>query len=110
MKISRLAVTLVAAVASCGAGGRQQNALVALRAGYAAFPGTIDGACALAASRCTRCHTIDRVLLARVESRAHWHYYVERMRRQPQSGISLDEGETISRCLIYRSFDAERTP
>ena len=110
MKTSSLAAVLVAAVASCGAGGRQQNALDALRSGYAAFPETIDGACALAAARCTRCHTIDRVLLARVESREHWRYYVDRMRRQPQSGISLDEGETITRCLIYRSFDAEHTP
>ena len=62
--------------------------------------------CALAESRCTRCHTIDRVLAARVESPAHWQAYVHRMRLQAQSGILPDEEAPITRCLVFRSFGA----
>lgn len=110
MTTRTFAVVLLTAVASCGAGGHQMGALDALTNGYAPFPSDVEDACRLAASRCTRCHSIDRVILARVESPEHWHNYVERMRRQPQSGISMDDGEVITRCLVFRSFDAERAP
>jgi hypothetical protein len=73
----------------------------------AAPPGAspeIESACRLAAARCTRCHTVDRVLFAKVESPRHWEWYVTRMRRQPQSGITEEEGSTIVRCLVARSF------
>ena len=60
--------------------------------------------CALAETRCTRCHTIDRILNARVNSPNHWRAYVHRMRLQPQSGILPDEEAPILRCLVYRSF------
>ena len=63
--------------------------------------------CALAENRCTRCHTIDRVLSARVDSPTHWQAYVHRMRLQPQSGILPDEERPILGCLVYRSFGAE---
>ncbi len=107
---TRSAIVVLAAAASCGAGGRQQHALGALTEGLAPFPAEIEAACELAASRCTRCHTIDRVLLARVESPQHWHLYVERMRRQPGSGFSEAEGHTITRCLVHRSFEAVTLP
>src|SRR5512146_54280 len=54
--------------------------------------------CALAESRCTRCHTIDRILNARIDSPRHWEAYVHRMRLQPQSGILPDEEAPILRC------------
>jgi hypothetical protein len=60
--------------------------------------------CALAESRCTRCHTVDRILNARVDSPSHWRDYVHRMRLQPQSGILPDEESPILHCLVYRSF------
>jgi hypothetical protein len=44
------------------------------------------------------------VLVARVESPAHWGRYVERMRRQPGSGISAADGATITTCLVHRTF------
>ena len=62
--------------------------------------------CALAESRCTHCHTVDRVLNMRVEAPLHWQAYVHRMRLQPQSGILPDEEAPILRCLVYRSFGA----
>jgi hypothetical protein len=67
-------------------------------------PVDVQQGCALAEKRCTRCHTIDRVLGARIDSPAHWQEYVHRMRLQPQSGISSDEESRIARCLVYRSF------
>ena len=70
-------------------------------------PVDIRMGCALAENRCTRCHTIDRVLNARVDSPTHWQAYVHRMRLQPQSGILPDEEPPIMRCLVYRSFGAE---
>ena len=69
-------------------------------------PLEIRTGCALAESRCTRCHAIDRVLNARVDSPAHWQQYVRRMRLQPQSGILPDEEDPIARCLVFRSFGA----
>ena len=70
----------------------------------AGAPPDITAACELAAHRCTQCHPIDRVLLARVESPRHWAYYVRRMRRQPHSGISEEDERVILRCLVARSF------
>jgi hypothetical protein len=69
-------------------------------------PVDVQQGCALAEKRCTRCHTIDRVLGAHIDSPALWKEYVHRMRLQPQSGISSDEERGIARCLVYRSFGA----
>ncbi len=60
--------------------------------------------CALAQSRCTHCHSADRIVELHVESPEHWRQYVHRMRLQPQSGIAPDEEDPIARCLVYRSF------
>ena len=60
--------------------------------------------CALAETRCTRCHGAERILNARVSSPNHWREYVHRMRLQPQSGILPDEEAPILHCLVYRSF------
>jgi hypothetical protein len=60
--------------------------------------------CALAETRCTRCHTVDRILSSSLSSVEHWRSYVHRMRLQPQSGILPDEELPILRCLAYRSF------
>jgi hypothetical protein len=70
-------------------------------------PPDIVAACDLAAQRCTQCHPIDRVLLARAETPRHWAYYVARMRRQPHSGISEEDERIILRCLVARTFGLE---
>lgn len=64
----------------------------------------IEAACRLAEARCSRCHPVDRILFARVDSPQHWEWYVARMRRQPQSGISELDAHDIVRCLVARSF------
>jgi hypothetical protein len=67
-------------------------------------PPDVRSACDLAGRRCSRCHPIERLLLAQVSRPEHWAQYVDRMRRQPESGITEVEGATITRCLVYRSF------
>ena len=98
----RLAL-LVAVLASCFLFAKDTARLDVA----ATAPVDIRMGCALAESRCTRCHPIDRVLNARVISPAHWEAYVHRMRLQPQSGIMPDEESPILRCLVYRSFGQE---
>jgi hypothetical protein len=70
-------------------------------------PPEILAACQLAAHRCSRCHPLERVDLAKVSSPEHWGNYVDRMRRQPASGISEADAHVIVRCLVYRTFGPE---
>jgi hypothetical protein len=97
---------LAAAAALVSACGSNPPPGSVLEAGRQPSP-EIAEACDLAARRCSRCHPIERLLLARVTSPAHWAYYVERMRHQPESGISEGEGKIIVRCLVFHSFGEE---
>ncbi len=65
-------------------------------------PPEIREACAVTERKCSRCHTIDRVVVAQVSSAHHWEIYVGRMRRMSASGISEDDGRQVLRCLVYR--------
>jgi hypothetical protein len=67
-------------------------------------PEEIREACSLTSRKCTRCHTIDRVLVAPVATPRQWEIHVERMRRMPSSGISESDAVVIVRCLVHRSF------
>jgi hypothetical protein len=73
-------------------------------------PPEIREACAIAETKCTRCHSLDRVLVARAESPHDWESRVDRMRLFPASGISPTEGSVIVRCLVFRSFGGARDP
>lgn len=64
----------------------------------------IREACVLTQRKCTRCHSIDRVLVAPVRSPRDWEVRVARMRRMMASGISEAEGGLIVRCLVHVSF------
>lgn len=55
----------------------------------------------LFSKRCSRCHTLSRPLNASITSAQHWRAYVNRMRRNPSSGISPRDGESILRFLDY---------
>jgi hypothetical protein len=55
----------------------------------------------LFARRCSRCHSVSVPLLAHVSDARHWVLYVERMRRQPNSGIAADEAPAIVRFLTW---------
>ena len=62
----------------------------------------ITAACRLVNRRCTRCHTIDRVLRAEVQAE-QWPGYVRRMRLMPSSGIPPEDEPLLARCLTYRT-------
>ena len=58
---------------------------------------------ALFAQRCSRCHSLARPLLSGITDDRYWNDYVERMRRQPGSGISIEDRTPILRFLHYYS-------
>lgn len=66
---------------------------------------------ALFANRCSKCHSLARplALATRETSDAFWERYVERMRRQPGSGISAEDEMPIRRFLhFYSRIERER--
>jgi hypothetical protein len=69
-------------------------------------PAEIHRACELTAHRCTRCHTLDRILDTHANDPGLWRATVHRMRLLPGSDIPPDEEPTIERCLDYHSFGA----
>ena len=59
----------------------------------------------LFAQRCSKCHSLSRPLdNGRIEDR-FWAGYVERMRRQPGSGIAPEEVPSILRFLHFYSTE-----
>lgn len=87
-------------VAAC-AGSSESNALLRDKRGVTP---TLTSDCQLAERRCTQCHTIERVLLARPRTPTHWQRYVTRMRLMPGARISQPDARRITRCLVYRQF------
>jgi hypothetical protein len=67
---------------------------------------------ALFALRCSKCHSLARPLQSGITDDNYWAEYVERMRRQPGSDITLEETVPILRFLHYRSTGqlAKREP
>jgi hypothetical protein len=64
-------------------------------------PPDVERACALASSKCARCHPIDRVVVSRGIGVGRWQMYIEQMRLKPSSGISVRDAEVIFRCLRF---------
>ena len=58
---------------------------------------------ALFAQRCSKCHSLARPLESGIDDDEYWKRYVERMRRQPASGISPEDEPGILRFLHYYS-------
>jgi hypothetical protein len=57
------------------------------------------------AQRCSKCHSLARPLDSGISDDGFWHEYVERMRRQPGSGISREDEVPILRFLHRYSLD-----
>ncbi len=57
------------------------------------------------ARRCSKCHQLARPLNSGIREDAMWADYVERMRRQPGSGITRADTVPILRFLHYYSHD-----
>jgi hypothetical protein len=60
------------------------------------------------AHRCSKCHSLARPLSANITDDEQWVLYVNRMRRQPGSGISYTDQEAILRFLRYYAADLRR--
>jgi hypothetical protein len=94
--VKRLVVVVVAQLlAACAEGPR------GLLTGTSTPPPEVQQACAVATTKCARCHPIDRVVVSRGIGIGRWQMYVEQMRLKPSSSISLDDADVILRCLRF---------
>ena len=62
----------------------------------------------LFAQRCSKCHPLSRALNSGIDDDEFWKRYVERMRRQPASGISPEDTTPILRFLHRYSVEVKR--
>ena len=74
----------------------------------AQVPQDLRGDYALFAQRCSKCHSLARPLTSGIDDDEYWKRYVERMRRQPGSGISPDDEPPILRFLHYYSEEQKK--
>ena len=59
------------------------------------------------AQRCSKCHSLARPLESGITDDEFWRQYVERMRKQPASGISKGDEVVILRFLHYYSIETK---
>ena len=69
------------------------------------LPEDIRGDYDVFARRCSKCHSLARPLTSGITDDQQWVMYVNRMRRQPGSGISYEDQERILRFLRYYAAD-----
>jgi hypothetical protein len=102
----RLAIVILVgsvAMGACTPGGGPAEGLTArtipdeVRADYDVF-----------ADRCSKCHSLSRPLRSGITDDRFWKEYVERMRRQAGSDISVADEEPILRFLHYYSLEEKR--
>jgi hypothetical protein len=92
---SWLAALTVAIAVSCAVAPR------GLLTSVSPPPPEIDRACALASTKCSHCHPIERVMVSRGIGAARWSVEVEQMRLKPSSGISTGDADIIFQCLRF---------
>ncbi len=83
-------------VVACS-GGRGEGVDVA------ALPEDVRPEYQLFSVRCSKCHSLARPLQSGITDDAYWAIYVERMRRQPSSGIAPSDVPPILAFLHYFS-------
>ena len=91
-------VTVIASACQRGEGLDTSKMPENIRADYALF-----------ANRCSKCHSLARPLTSNITDDEQWVLYVNRMRRQPGSGISRTDQEGILRFLKYYAVELRRT-
>jgi hypothetical protein len=94
------ALGLLLAVAGCATTGDGLDVATLppdLRPDYAVF-----------ARRCSKCHSLARPLGSGISEDAAWVDYVDRMRRQPGSGISQADVAPILRFLHHYALEERR--
>jgi hypothetical protein len=72
-----------------------------LLSGAPVVPPEIEQACSFTTMKCTHCHPIERVVLARGGGFGRWQITVEQMRLKPSSGISLNDADIVFRCFRF---------
>jgi hypothetical protein len=102
MRLVSLAAVVWCIVGCAGSRGRSEGLDSStlpeeVRADYAVF-----------AQRCSKCHSLARPLNSGISDENYWAMYVARMRRQPGSGISPDDGVAILRFLHFYSLEQLR--
>ncbi len=58
---------------------------------------------AVFAQRCSKCHSLARPLNSGITDDGYWRMYVEKMKRQPASGITENDRAPILRFLHWYS-------
>jgi hypothetical protein len=91
---------IVAVLLAAGCATTARDGLDAAR-----LPADVRPDYALFARRCSKCHQLARPLGSGIHDDTEWADYVERMRRQPGSGISPGDVKPILRFLHYYSHD-----
>jgi hypothetical protein len=71
----------------------------------ATLPTEVQSDYAVFAQRCSKCHSLARPLESGITEDSFWHMYVEKMRRQPGSGISEADTVPVLRFLHWYSAD-----
>jgi hypothetical protein len=74
----------------------------------ATLPPAIQADYLVFADRCSKCHALSRPLGSGIVDDAFWVRYVEKMRRQPASGIAPEDAPPILRFLHYYSTEQQR--
>ena len=73
------------------------------RASASGLPAELKDEYALFTQRCSKCHSLARVLDNGDHDSRYWSRYVSRMRRQPSSGIAPEDVPPILRYLDFYS-------
>jgi hypothetical protein len=102
MAVPLCAVVAVVALAACSAGGRSEGL------DPATLAPEIRGDYAIFERKCSKCHSLARPLQAGIADDEFWKEYVERMRRQPASGILPSDEEPILRFLHFYMVSQRR--
>ena len=91
-------LAFVLALAGCGDALPRQSLL----ASPTTASSDLRSDCAFTEQKCTRCHTIGRVIAWEAHARAQWEPIVTRMRQMASSGITKTDAEIVLRCLTQR--------
>ncbi len=100
------ALAAIALATACGpkdSSAKEPQGWLSVDFNYQSYPAELQPKCEIVVKRCTKCHTLDRVLVARISGVRHWTLYVERMRRMSGSGITRADASAAVDCLAYRS-------
>lgn len=103
IKFSALALALAFAMLANGAGCTHSEGLDTSK-----MPDDVRADYDLFARKCSKCHSLARPLTANITDNEQWALYVNRMRRQPASGISPEDATAILRFLHYYAADLRR--